>query len=432
MRKLALLLLFALAISFAVTYGYSRITFERAWDVRTNEDYSLVGFEAALAANNSNQKIVAFVADPELNLTAKNDSIVWAVYSGMPNATQRTFRAKAVIDVDYDPHITADPVPNLSARGANILVPGATANLTSCTEEMSRQASLLASDNSSLETIRNLAEWVNSHVEYDVSYWGKSKSAREVYSERRGVCVEYTHLFLAMARSLGFEARYVSGYVNVGSWQPHAWAEVYLPGHGWLSVDPTFGEAGVLDSSHVALAYGNDQSSTYDLFLTRTGAVSIQANDKLDASLTSENPKGVEISISLDNSSYLVDVAITNTRGEYQLGKYAFVLPETYGGESYSILLLRPGQTLHRYHAINNSRMQRGYTYNIDIGAAFNDAKAQKSVVVKAPGNGGINGGGSDGVGTGGEEPEQPPSPCAPPALLLAAVPLALLAFRQR
>ena len=435
MRKLALaLLLFALSLSFAVTYGYSRITFERTWDMHTNDDSATVGFEAALAANNSDQKIVALVADQDLNISTKNDSTVWVSYYGQPNTTARTFKAKVIVDVDYDPHITSDPAPDFSApaaepAGANTTAANTT-GLTSWTDDMSRQARMIASDNSTLETIRNLAEWVHGHVEYDISYWGKTKSARDVYGERKGVCVEYTHLFLAMARSLGFQARYVNGYVNVGSWQPHAWADVYLPDYGWLSVDPTFGQVGVLDSTHVALAYGNDQASTYDLFLTKTETISLEANDNLDASLTSENPKGAEISISADNSTYLVDVAIRNTRGEYMFGSYAFLLPETYGGESYSILLLRPGQTLHQYQAINRSRMQDGYSYNVDIGAAFNDAKVQKTVVVKS-GQGGSNGGATNGgAGNGGgPQPEQPQSPC-PSALLLFAMPLALLLFR--
>ena len=427
MRKLALLLLFALSLSFAVTYGYSRITFERTWDMHTNDNSTVVGFEAALAANNSNQKIVALVMDPDFNISTKNDSTVWVSYYGHPNATERIFRAKVIIDVDYDPHITSDPVPNFSAPASNIT------NLTSYTDDMSHQARMLASDNSSLETIRNLADWVHGYVEYDLSYWGKIKSARDVYGERKGVCVEYAHLFLAMARSLGFQARYVSGYVNVGSWQPHAWAEVYLLDYGWLSVDPTFGQVGVLDSTHVALAYGNDQASTYDLYLTKAEAVSLEANDNVDVSLSSENPKGAEVSISLDNSTYLVDVAIRNTRGEYMFGSYAFLLPDIYGGENYNILLVRPGQTLHQYHAINHSRMQNGYSYNVDIGAAFNDAKVQKTVEVKiGPGAGGTNGGATNGGNNGGgEQPEQPPPSC-PSAMLLATLSSLLLLFRSR
>lgn len=419
--KLALILLLALSLSFAATYGYSRITFERTWDMHINGNPASVGFEAALAANNSNQKIVALILDPDLNISTKNDSSVWVSYYGRPNTTERNFTAKVIIDVNYDPNITSDPVPDFPPPAANA---GAVSNLTSCTDDMSREARLLASDNSSLETVRNLANWVHGYVGYDISYWGKTKSASDVYNERKGVCVEYTHLFIAMIRSLGFQARYVSGYVNVGSWEPHAWAEVYLPDYGWLAVDPTFGQVGVLDSTHVAVAYGNDQASAYDMFMTNPEAASLAANYSLDTTLSSEDPKGAVVSISMDNSTYLVDVAIRNTRDQYLFGSYAFLLPDIYGGDNYSIQLIRPRQTLHEYHAINVSNMQSGYAYNLDIGAAFNDAAVQKTLVIKT-GQESNDGGATTGGGA-----QQPPSPCAPSALLLVVLPLAPLLFR--
>ena len=59
------------------------------------------------------------------------------------------------------------------------------------------------------------------------------------------------------ARSLGFAARFVSGYldaepssVNFGS--THAWAEVFLPGAGWKGFDPTIGK--LVGTDHIAVA----------------------------------------------------------------------------------------------------------------------------------------------------------------------------------
>ena len=54
-------------------------------------------------------------------------------------------------------------------------------------------------------------------------------------------------------RSLGLAARFVSGYLNtpqrgrernVGGGATHAWAEIYLPGAGWMGHDPTNGIVG--------------------------------------------------------------------------------------------------------------------------------------------------------------------------------------------
>ncbi len=60
-----------------------------------------------------------------------------------------------------------------------------------------------------------------------------------------GSCRDFAVLFAEAARSLGFGARIVSGYLNatfpgaVGAGATHAWAEVFVPGAGWITFDPT-------------------------------------------------------------------------------------------------------------------------------------------------------------------------------------------------
>ena len=64
----------------------------------------------------------------------------------------------------------------------------------------------------------------------------------------RGACRDLAVLFVEAARTLGFAARLVSGYLNdggtdIGSGGPygttHAWAEIHVPGAGWIAFDPT-------------------------------------------------------------------------------------------------------------------------------------------------------------------------------------------------
>jgi transglutaminase-like putative cysteine protease len=73
----------------------------------------------------------------------------------------------------------------------------------------------------------------------------------ETIEKKSGTCRDYALLFIEAARSLGFGARFVSGYLYdpaldggaavQGAGATHAWAEIYLPGAGWVEYDPTNG-----------------------------------------------------------------------------------------------------------------------------------------------------------------------------------------------
>ena len=79
-----------------------------------------------------------------------------------------------------------------------------------------------------------------------------------------GVCQDYTHVMIAIARSWGMPSRYVSGYLHregspgeqSAAGASHAWAEFWLPGLGWLGMDPTNNTA--VDHRHIAVAIGRD------------------------------------------------------------------------------------------------------------------------------------------------------------------------------
>lgn len=90
----------------------------------------------------------------------------------------------------------------------------------------------------------------------------------EVFARKTGVCQDYAHLMVAMCRSVGIPARYVSGYlptafgpraksnVNPSEVTTHAWVEVAIPGAGWWGLDPTNQQE--VGASHVKIAHGRD------------------------------------------------------------------------------------------------------------------------------------------------------------------------------
>ncbi len=87
-----------------------------------------------------------------------------------------------------------------------------------------------------------------------------------VMRARRGVCQDFAHLQIAMLRSLGLPARYVSGYLRTepapgkprltGADASHAWLALYCPGFGYIDLDPTNGS--IPNDEHVTVAWGRD------------------------------------------------------------------------------------------------------------------------------------------------------------------------------
>jgi transglutaminase-like putative cysteine protease len=82
--------------------------------------------------------------------------------------------------------------------------------------------------------------------------------------ERRGVCQDFAHIMIAVARLWGIPARYVSGYLHhrakdasrVGEDATHAWVEAYLPSLGWIGIDPT--NDVMVGDRHIRAAVGRD------------------------------------------------------------------------------------------------------------------------------------------------------------------------------
>jgi transglutaminase-like putative cysteine protease len=86
---------------------------------------------------------------------------------------------------------------------------------------------------------------------------------------KRGSCRDLALLMIEALRSLGFAARFVSGYLYVpsrdgprhlGGGSTHAWCQVYLPGAGWVEFDPTNAIIGNRDLIRVAVARDPSQA----------------------------------------------------------------------------------------------------------------------------------------------------------------------------
>ena len=100
------------------------------------------------------------------------------------------------------------------------------------------------------EALVRIADWVSSNIAYDervseLPNYGEL-GALWALSARRGACLQFSRLFAALARAAGIPARLVEGFDVLslgveGGRLTHAFAEVYIPGYGWLPVEPQRG-----------------------------------------------------------------------------------------------------------------------------------------------------------------------------------------------
>jgi hypothetical protein len=181
-----------------------------------------------------------------------------------------------------------------------------------------------------------------------------------------------------MIETIGFKARYVSGYVYTTAWQAHAWVEVYVPGYGWLPVDPTFNQIGILDNTHIAIAYGQDQLSIYDSILTADQMATLSVEDEISTNFATEDPKGIELEVYLENRTVLFE--ITNTRPYYTYGTFLFSM---LNNQEEELLLLAPNERLVISKQMGDSLFTDNYVYTVPVIAQFNDAQVDTSFKIE-------------------------------------------------
>ncbi len=108
------------------------------------------------------------------------------------------------------------------------------------------------------EKLARLTEWVHDYIRYDPGVTGEYLDTYQILNERRGVCVEYSTLFAALARSLGYPTRFVGGLAEGDQGLTgHMWVEVYLG--KWVPFDPTWGLGGSIDATHIPFYKSNDR-----------------------------------------------------------------------------------------------------------------------------------------------------------------------------
>jgi transglutaminase-like putative cysteine protease len=146
----------------------------------------------------------------------------------------------------------------------------------------------------------NLLSNMNGAIRTEFSYNARTlegtQSPVETLQYRTGTCRDFALLFIEAVRSLGFGARFITGYLYdpaidgaagamQGAGATHAWADVYLPGAGWVEYDPTNGQIAGQNLVRIAVTRDPSQaipiSGTFDAtkgqFLGMTIDVTVHA-----------------------------------------------------------------------------------------------------------------------------------------------------------
>jgi transglutaminase-like putative cysteine protease len=161
-----------------------------------------------------------------------------------------------------------DAWDELDARGVagewwDLLAPSQFAETTDALFEFARTIGI-GRGRDPLTTLQDLMGEMYRRFEYSPQSTRVDSRIDEALRARRGVCQDFSHIFISMARHLGVPTRYVSGYLfrdvtttdRSSDGATHAWAEALIPGAGWVGFDPTNNL--IAGERHIRVAIGRD------------------------------------------------------------------------------------------------------------------------------------------------------------------------------
>ena len=157
------------------------------------------------------------------------------------------------------------------------------------------------------ELVLRILYLIDEKFTYEKGITSAASPITDILDHGKGVCQDFTHLMIALSRSLGIPARYVSGLVHPdatryrGFTQTHAWAELFFPSAGWVGFDPA--NRCIVGGNFIKVAIGRDFRDVppnKGLFRGRaTEAIDVQVNSdalpSIPPELVAEKYRRIEI-----------------------------------------------------------------------------------------------------------------------------------------
>lgn len=191
----------------------------------------------------------------KLKIKAKGEGSAAQIREDVTNDHQSVEQAGGDLIVTIRPRQTAPSekiqLPVSGAQFAPFLSPSPGINSTDASV-IAQAREIAGADRDAWSVAQKLSDWTYKNLK-----WKRVDSADAVQTlaTREADCVEFSELFIAMARSLGLPARMVSGIAyGDSSFGAHAWVEVYAG--RWIELDPTFG-TNFVDATHLRSESGD-------------------------------------------------------------------------------------------------------------------------------------------------------------------------------
>jgi len=214
-------------------------------------------------------------SNPRAQLYAYTDYLGNAVYHFNVLRAHEELRidVQAVVEVTPRPAVpqAADALEwqrynpyNLTDDHFDLMEPSKFAQPSQALRAFALAHDLVEPQSDPLSALRRLSTSIHDAFEYEVGVTQVHSPIDHALAEKRGVCQDFAHIMIAVARGWGIPTRYVSGYLHhrrkgqdrSGEDATHAWVEAYLPSLGWIGLDPTNDiEAG---DRHIRVAVGRD------------------------------------------------------------------------------------------------------------------------------------------------------------------------------
>ena len=173
-------------------------------------------------------------------------------FSKQPAGTTQTIKIDyrvAVNELAYDLSVCQGELPNDFIK-PELHIESANPQIVALSRELSRDKGTVC------EQVRAYYDYIGNKLVY--TFNGNNWGAQAALGSMGADCTEYTSLLVALSRAQSIPARYFEGllYLDNGTNAlaniEHAWPDVYMPGVGWVAMDPTLGRTQVNRDTYFA------------------------------------------------------------------------------------------------------------------------------------------------------------------------------------